>query len=104
MAALNKVYLSTLSSSAHPSSFRGLEVAPPDLAARFESLFGLDERAPTAELERLVGETHALVAEHLSDIELALGWAGTHTSREARGARMSGSLPDPLVSHQASSF
>jgi hypothetical protein len=47
-----------------------MTIAPRDLADRLERLFELDEEAAAEELERLVGETQALVEAELPDLEL----------------------------------
>ena len=46
---------------------------------RLELLFAGDERASTDELERLVAETEALVAERFPDLDLAIEWGGRPT-------------------------
>ncbi|HEX9415689.1 MAG TPA: nucleotidyltransferase domain-containing protein [Gaiellaceae bacterium] len=86
LAALNRLYFSKLELK-HAGDLLGrLEIAPANLAARLEALYELDERGSTAELERLVEETGALVAERFPDVDLSLEWGGTPTppgSREA---------------------
>jgi hypothetical protein len=47
-----------------------MALAPPDLANRLERLFELDSEDAAVELERLVGETQALVEAKLPDLEL----------------------------------
>jgi predicted nucleotidyltransferase len=47
-----------------------MELAPPDLANRLERLFELGSEESGLELERLVGETEALVRAELPDLEL----------------------------------
>lgn len=80
LAALNLVYFSTLEFKRAGKFLSGLEVAPPDLAARLDLLFEPDELRSTAELERLVAETQALVAERFPDLDLALERAGKSTN------------------------
>jgi hypothetical protein len=79
LAALNRVYFSTFEFKRAAVFLSRLEVAPPALAARLDELFEPDERRSTAELERLVGETQALVAERFPDIDLSLEWGGKPT-------------------------
>jgi hypothetical protein len=86
LAALNRTYFSTLEPKRMRRFVSQLEVAPPDLAARLESLFELDEPRSTAELERLVADTQALLAEHFPDLELALERGGKSTPPGAREA------------------
>jgi hypothetical protein len=80
LAALNRTYFSTLEFKRASRFLAGLEVAPPDLAARLDSLFELDEPRSTAELERLVAETQVLVAEHLPDLDVSIERAGKSTN------------------------
>jgi predicted nucleotidyltransferase len=47
-----------------------MPLAPPDLADRLERLFELESKEAAVELERLVGETQALVEAELPDLEL----------------------------------
>jgi len=49
-----------------------MEIAPPQLADRLESLFRLDPEAAAVELGRLVEETRALVVTELPDLDLPL--------------------------------
>jgi len=79
LAALNRLYFSTLEFKRASRLLSRLEVAPPDFAGRLTSLFEFDEQRSTAELERLVGETQALVAERFPEIDLALQWGGKPT-------------------------
>jgi hypothetical protein len=79
LAALNRLYFSTLEFKRASRFIARLEVAPANLAARLNTLFDSDERRSTAELERLVAETQALVAERFPEIDLALHWAGKPT-------------------------
>jgi hypothetical protein len=84
LAALNELYFSTFEFKRAGRFISRLEVAPVNLAARIDELFGSDERHSTAELERLVDETHALVAERFPDLELAIEWGGKPTPPRAR--------------------
>ena len=47
-----------------------MPLAPPDLADRLERLFEVESEEAAEELERLVGETQALVEAELPDLEL----------------------------------
>jgi Nucleotidyltransferase domain len=87
LAALNRLYFSTFEFKRADKFLARLEVAPPNLAARLDALFDADERASTGELERLVEETQALVAEHFTDIDLSLQWGGTPTPPGSRAKR-----------------
>ena len=84
LAALNRVYFSTLEFKRASTLLSRLQVAPPNLRARVDSLFDSDERRSTAELERLVADTRALVAERFPDVDLSLEWAGAPTPPGAR--------------------
>jgi hypothetical protein len=79
LAALNRLYFSTFEFKRAGGFLSRLEVAPSALAARLDALFESDERRSTAELERLVAETQALVAERFPDIDLSLEWGGRPT-------------------------
>jgi hypothetical protein len=79
LAALNGLYFSTFEFKRANRFVSRLEVAPPNLAARLNALFESDEGRSTTDLERLVAETQALVAERLPDIDLSLEWAGRPT-------------------------
>jgi len=86
LAALNRIYFSSFEFKRADSFLSRLEVAPPNLPARLDALFDADEPTSTLELERLVEETRALVADRFPDIDLPLEWGGTPTppgSREA---------------------
>jgi hypothetical protein len=76
LAALNRIHFSTLEFKRAGAFLARLEVAPPDLATRLELLFTADERRSTDELERLVAETQALVAERFPDLDLSLERGG----------------------------
>jgi hypothetical protein len=92
LAALNRIYFSTFEFKRSGKFISRLEVAPENLAARLDALFDSDERHSTAELERLVAETQALVAERFPDIDLALEWGGKPTPH--------GERESPWTSHQ----
>jgi hypothetical protein len=92
LAALNRLYFSTFEFKRASRFISRLEVAPADLAARLNSLFDSDERRSIAELERLVAETQALVAQRFPDIDLALQWGGKPTPP--------GERESPWTSHQ----
>jgi len=79
LAALNRLYFSTFEFKRASRFIARLEVTPVNLAARLNALFDSDERHSTAELERLVAETQALVAERFPDIDLGLQWGGKPT-------------------------
>jgi hypothetical protein len=84
LAALNGVYFSTFEFKREREFFSRLQVAPRDLAARLHALFELGEREATAELERLVGETQALVAARFPDLDLTIRWGIWSTPPGAR--------------------
>jgi hypothetical protein len=77
LAGLNRVYFSTFEFKRVSRFLSRLEVAPPNLAARLDGMFKSDEAASTAELERLVAETGALVSARFPDLDLSLEW-GVH--------------------------
>ena len=79
LAALNRLYFSTFEFKRASKFISRLDVAPVNLAARLDALFDSDERRSTAELERLVAETQALVAERFPDLDLKLEWSGKPT-------------------------
>jgi predicted nucleotidyltransferase len=97
LAALNRVYFSTLEFKRASRFLSRLEVAPPELAARLDSLFEADERRSTAELERLVMETQGLVAERFPDIDLSLDWGGRPTAPGERESPWALSPGSPLA-------
>jgi hypothetical protein len=86
LAALNGVYFSTFEFKRAGRFVSRLELAPPNLEERLDSLFELPEPESTAELERLVTETQALVTAHLPDLDLSLEWAGKPTNPGEREA------------------
>jgi hypothetical protein len=79
LAALNGVHFSTFEFKRAGRFLSRLDIAPPNLAARLDSLFTSREPESTAELERLVAETRTLVAERFPDLDLSLQWAGKST-------------------------
>lgn len=86
IAALNRVYYSTFELKRVHVFLERLEIAPPGLADRLESMFVADARAATAELGQLVAQTRALVLERFPGVALPLEWGGNATppgSREA---------------------
>jgi hypothetical protein len=84
LAGLNRLYFSTFEFKRMRSFIARMEEAPPDLADRLEALFGADARAATAELERLVAETQALVARRFPDLDVPIQWGGVPTPPGAR--------------------
>jgi predicted nucleotidyltransferase len=84
LAALNRVYFSTFEFKRVRAYLERLDVAPPALADRLERLLIADAHDATLELERLVDETRALVAERLPDLELSIEWAGRATPPGSR--------------------
>jgi predicted nucleotidyltransferase len=96
LAALNRLYFSTFEFKRASKFISRLEIAPADLAARLKALFESDERRSTAELERLVAETQALVAERFPDIDLALQWGGRPTPPGERESPWTSHPEQPL--------
>ena len=86
LAALNRCYFSTFEFKRESTFLARLEVTPPNLAARLDALFESDEPASTTELERLVGETAALVSMRFPDIDLPLEWGEHQTPTGSREA------------------
>jgi hypothetical protein len=72
LAGLNRLYFSRFELKRMRSLIDQMEIAPPHLADRLESLFRLEPRDAAEELERLVEETRVLVAGELPDLELPL--------------------------------
>jgi hypothetical protein len=72
LAALNRVYFARFQLKHLRALEAKLDVAPPSLADRLESLFRLPPREAADELGRLVVETRALVLAELPDLELPL--------------------------------
>ena len=79
LAALNRLYFSNLEFKRTGKFLSRLRVAPADLTERINVLFDADEGRSNAELERLVAETRALVAERFPDLDLPLEWGGKPT-------------------------
>lgn len=84
LAALNGIYFSTFELKRVGALASRFEIAPPRLAERLEALFTADAASATADLERLVEETAALVAAEFPDLELELEWAGKPTPPGSR--------------------
>lgn len=72
LAGLNRIYFSRFELKGLRRLISRMQLSPPDLADRLESLFRLEPKQAAAELERLVDETRALVAAELADVDLAL--------------------------------
>jgi predicted nucleotidyltransferase len=72
LAGLNRLYFSRFQLKWMRALIDQMEIAPPYLADRLESLFRLEPVPAGEELARLVEETRALVAAELPDLELAL--------------------------------
>ena len=72
LAGLNRLYFARFELKRMRALIAKMELAPPQLADRLESLFRLDPDAAALELGRLVEETRALVAAGLPDLELPL--------------------------------
>jgi predicted nucleotidyltransferase len=72
LAGLNRLYFTRFELKRTRALIAKMELAPPDLAERLESLFRLEPEPAAAELGRLVEETRALVAAELPDVDLSL--------------------------------
>ena len=72
LAGLNRLYYSRFELKRMRELIAKMELAPPRLADRLESLFRLDADLAAAELGRLVDETRALVFAELHELELPL--------------------------------
>jgi predicted nucleotidyltransferase len=72
LAGLNRLYFRRSELKRMRALIAQMELAPPNLADRLESLFRLEPDAAHAELGRLVEETRALVTRELPDLELPL--------------------------------
>jgi Nucleotidyltransferase domain len=70
LAGLNRLYFARFQLNRLRAFTAKMELAPPRLADRLESLFRLEPESAAAELGRLVEETHALVAAEFPDLEL----------------------------------
>jgi len=69
LAGLNHLYYSTFQFKRMHRFVGQMQIAPPKMAERLESLFTLDSRAAIRELEALVGDTVSLVEQHMSQID-----------------------------------
>ena len=84
LSALNRIYFSTFEFKRASKLLSRLEAAPPNLAARLNTLLESDERSAITELERLVAETQALVSDRFPDLDLSLEHGGKPTPPGAR--------------------
>lgn len=69
LAGLNRRYYSEFQFKHMRAFVAGLRVAPPDLAARIDGLFAMEQSAAILALEALVGETVALVKATMPDVD-----------------------------------
>lgn len=69
LAGLNRVYYTTFQFKRMRRFIEQLQIAPPNLAERLENIFRADGETAIAQLETLVGETVALVEQHLPQID-----------------------------------
>jgi Nucleotidyltransferase domain len=72
LAGLNRLYFTRFELKRMRALVASMELAPPRLAERLESLFRLEATGAAAELGRLVNETRALVAAEFPHLELSL--------------------------------
>jgi hypothetical protein len=72
LGGLNRLYSTRFELKRMRAHVAKMELAPPRLADRLESLFRLEAEQAAAELGRLVEETRALVAREFPDLELPL--------------------------------
>jgi predicted nucleotidyltransferase len=72
LAGLNRVWFTRFELKRTRAFVRKLELAPPQLVDRLESLFTLPPPAAAEELARLVAETRELVAAELPELDLPL--------------------------------
>jgi hypothetical protein len=84
LAGLNRLYFTRFELKRMRALISRMELAPPELADRLESLFRLEPVAAAAELGRLVEETRALVAQELPDVELSLEYPPSTRQRPWR--------------------
>jgi hypothetical protein len=70
LSGLNRLYFARFQPKRLRKITGRMRLAPPDLAERLERLFVLEGEEAALELERLVGETEALVRAELPDLEL----------------------------------
>lgn len=79
LAGLNHVYFTPFQFKRASSFAEQLLLAPPQLAARIDSLFRSPLSTALPELERLVDETTALIARHMPQVDVSaarrrIGW------------------------------
>jgi predicted nucleotidyltransferase len=84
LAGLNRLYFRRAELKRMRALIARMEIAPPRLADRLESLFRLEPEPAAAELARLVEETRALVAREFPDLELSLQFAPRERQRPWR--------------------
>ena len=72
LAGLNRLYFRRAELKRMRALIAKMELAPPNLADRLESLFRLEPEPAAAELGRLVEETRVLVTREFPDLELPL--------------------------------
>ncbi len=72
LAGLNRLYFTRFELKQMRGLIAKMELAPPRLADRLESLFRIEPDAAAEELGRLVAETLALAAIELPDLDLRL--------------------------------
>jgi len=75
LAALNRVYFTRFELKRTRALVARLDIAPPRLVDRLESLFRLEPAAAAGELGQVVEETQMLVLAELPDLELPLRFA-----------------------------
>jgi hypothetical protein len=81
LAGLNRIYFTRFQFKQLRRYTAQMSVHPVRLAERLEALFRMDPELAAAELERLIGETAALVEAELPDVDLRLRFApGTRQS------------------------
>jgi len=72
LAGLNRLYFTRFELKQMRALIAKMNLAPPQLADRLESLFRLEPDQAAAELGRLVEEARALVSSELPEVELPL--------------------------------
>lgn len=72
LAGLNRIYFSRFELKGLRKLVGRMQLTPPDLAERLETLFQMKPKEAAAELERLVDETRALVVAELPDLNVPL--------------------------------
>lgn len=95
LAGLNRLYYTRFQLKRTRELVAQMALAPPDLAERLESLFSVAPAPASAELERLVNETRALVAAEFHDLELPLRFPPEPDSDPGRGSRKANLLDRP---------